>query len=58
MRPWGIPPSWTGPSDSVLARNTSFCTPDKLGKLQYADERVTIRADRSQRDGLYGRLRR
>ena len=31
---------------------TSFCTPDKLGKLQYADERVTIRADRTQRDGL------
>jgi TldD protein len=31
---------------------TSFCTPDKLDTLQYANEIVTIRADRTQDRGL------
>lgn len=31
---------------------TSFCTPDKLGKLQYASDIVTIRGDRTQATGL------
>ena len=31
---------------------TTFCTPDKLGKLQYGSELMTIMADRSQEGGL------
>jgi TldD protein len=31
---------------------TTFCTPDKLGKLQYGSELMTIVADRSQEGGL------
>jgi TldD protein len=31
---------------------TTFCTPDKLGKLQYGSELMTIIADRSQEGGL------
>jgi TldD protein len=31
---------------------TSFCTPDKLDKLQYGSELVTIRADRTADNGL------
>lgn len=31
---------------------TSFCTPDKLDKLQYGSEWVTIRADRTADNGL------
>lgn len=31
---------------------TSFVTPDKLGKLKYGSELVTIVGERSQRDGL------
>jgi TldD protein len=31
---------------------TTFCTPDKLGKLQYGSELMNIMADRSQEGGL------
>ena len=31
---------------------TTFCTPDKLGKLQYGSPLMNIRADRSQEGGL------
>ncbi len=31
---------------------TTFCTPDKLGKLQYGSELMTVIADRSQEGGL------
>jgi TldD protein len=31
---------------------TTFCTPDKLGKLQYGSKHMTIIADRSQEGGL------
>jgi TldD protein len=31
---------------------TTFCTPDKLGKLQYGSHLMNIRADRSQEGGL------
>jgi TldD protein len=31
---------------------TTFCTPDKLGKLQYGSELMTVNADRSQEGGL------
>jgi TldD protein len=31
---------------------TTFCTPDKLGKLQYGSELMNIQADRSQEGGL------
>ena len=31
---------------------TSFCTPDKLDTLRYASDIVTIRADRTEENGL------